>query len=574
MQERSFQEAGLQSFADFVEEVRQDWKVQGLAIAVVRDGEVIFSRGFGKRNVAEDLAVTPRTLFPIASCTKAFTTAALALLVDEGRLDWNTPVRQYLPDFKLYDSLATERMTPRDLVTHRSGLPRHDLVWYHSPESRAEIFARLQYLEPTTDFRMFWQYQNMMYMVAGYLIERITGQSWESFVQERLFDRLDMKFSDFSAQEAEKRGAEVAHPYQEIKDEVREQPFYEAWGIGPAGSIVSCVEDMSKWLLLHLNEGVCNGEQLLSAGQIAQLHAPQMVRPETSKYPELPYASYAHGWSVRPYRGYPVVQHGGNIDGFSSLTSLFPREKIGMVVLTNMGGSYAPDILTYNLFERLLGLEETPWSARFKQEQAEIKEAERRGVAKGAEDRVHGTHPSHALEAYTGEYEHPGYGVVSVNLHDDQLQATYHTMSGTLQHYHYDIFDLFIEHLEMHMKISFTTNVKGDIETLSVPLETSAQDIIFRRMPASELREKSFLQQFVGKYEVLNMDMLVALKGEHALLLSVFGQPEHELEPYKGHEFHIKGMSNFSLEFQRDDSGVVTQALLTMPEGTFLAKRQ
>lgn len=573
MQERTSQAAQLQEFDDFVQEMMRDWKVQGLAVAVVRDGETLFARGFGKRNVAENLAVTPRTLFPIASCTKAFTAAALGLLVDEGKLDWNTPVRHYLPDFKLYDPIATERMTPRDLVTHRSGLPRHDLVWYHSPASRAEIFTRLQYLEPTTDFRLFWQYQNLMYMVAGYLLERITGQSWEAFVQERLFARLGMTASNFSAQEAERRGAEVAHPYHEIKDEVKELPFYEEWGIGPAGSIVSNVEDMSRWMLMHLSGGVSNGERILSPSQIAQLHAPQMIVPETSKHPEMPYSSYAHGWIVTPYKGHPMIRHGGNIDGFSSLTSLFPRENVGIVVLTNMGGSYAPYILTYNLFERLLGLEQTPWSARFKEEQAEMKEAERRSEAKGAEERVPETHPSHALEDYTGEYEHPGYGVVTVSLLDGQLQAHYHSMSASLQHYHYDIFDLFVEHLQMHMKISFSTNVRGDIESLSVPLETSGRDIIFRRAPASEIREKSFLEQFVGIYQVMNTDMIVALKGEHALLLSVFGQPEHELEPYKGDEFHIRDMSNFRLEFQRDASGAVTQALLTTPEGTFLARR-
>jgi CubicO group peptidase (beta-lactamase class C family) len=563
----------LHDFTDFVHSTMQEWNVQGLAIAIVHDGEVLFEQGFGKRDVAHDLAVTPHTLFPIASCTKAFTTAALGILADEGKLDWDTPVRHYLPAFKLYDTLASERITPRDLVTHRSGLPRHDLAWYHSSASRQELFERLQYLEPSTDIRSFWQYQNIMYMTAGYLLEQITGQTWEDFVQERLFKRLEMAHSNFSAQLAEKEGAEVSRPYQEVKDEVKELPFYEQWGIGPAGSIVSCVEDMSKWVRMHLKQGLHKNTRILSAGQVARLHTPQMIMPETSKHPEMPYSSYAHGWFVLPYKGYPMVRHGGNIDGFSSLTTLFPRENIGMVVLTNMGQSPVPSILTYNAFERLLGLAETPWRARLLQEQTETKAAEKRGLEQSATSRIPDTQPSHALAAYTGNYAHPGYGVLAVSLQGEQLQATFNNMAGTLKHYHYDIFELLIEQLEIPMKVSFTTNVQGDIESLTAPFETTAKDIVFRRTANPELREKSFLEQFVGIYEMLSMQMIVALKGENALQVSVFGQPDYELEAYKGTEFHVKGMSNFSVVFQQNATKAVQEALLTLPYGTFTAKK-
>ena len=566
-------DAQLHGLADFVQEVMREWNVQGLAMAIVHDGEVLFERGFGQRDTARELAVTPRTLFPIASCTKAFTTAALGILADEGKLDWDTPVRHYLPAFKLYDTLASERVTVRDLVTHRSGLPRHDLVWYQSSASRKEIFERLQYLEPTVDIRAFWQYQNMMYMVAGYLIEQITGQSWETFVQEQLFERLEMTHSNFSAQLAEKQGAEVSRPYHEVKGKVKEMPFYEQWGIGPAGSIVSCVEDMGKWVRMHLNAGSCKGARILSPGQVTRLHTPQMLIPETSKYPEMPYSSYAHGWNVTPYKGHPVVRHGGNIDGFSSLTTLFPGEKLGMVVLTNMDQSPIPSILTYNAFERLLRLEQTPWNARLQHERAEEKEAEQRGQEQSAIGRVPDTHPSHTLAAYTGDYAHPGYGTFAVRLQGEQLQAMFNSMAGELRHYHYDIFEAHIEQLEMPLKVSFATNVQGDIEALAVPLETTASDIVFRRLPDPKLREKSFLEQFVGIYEVHNTDMIVALKGENALQVSVFGQPDYELEPYKGTEFHVKSMSGFSLVFQQDEAGAVSEALLTLPYGTFTAKK-
>lgn len=566
-------EAKLHEFTDFVQTIMQEWKVQGLAIAIVHDGEVLFTRGFGQRDVARALPVTPRTLFPIASCSKAFTTAALGLLADEGQLDWETPVRHYLPSFHLHDTLVSERMTPRDLVTHRSGLPRHDLAWYNSSASRKELFERLRYLEPTTDLRAFWQYQNIMYMVAGYLIEQITGQTWETFVRARLFTRLEMAQSNFSAQTAEKEGAEVSRPYQEVKDEIKEQPYYEQWGIGPAGSIVSCVEDMSHWLLMHLSEGSYKGERILSPGQVALLHTPQMLIHEGSKYPEMPYSSYAHGWFVVPYKGHPMVRHGGNIDGFSSLTTLFPREKLGMVVLTNMGQSPVPSILTYNAFEKLLGLEESPWHERLQRERAEEKEAEKRSQEQSAAGRVPDTQPSHALAAYVGNYKHPGYGVIEVQIQDDQLQATYNNMTGSLRHYHYDIFELLIEQLEVPMKVSFTTNVQGDIESVRAPFESTGCDIVFRRAVLAELRAKSFLEQFVGIYDVLDTTMVVALKGEHALQLSMLGQPTYELEAYTGTEFHVKDMSSLSVTFEQEENGTVTGALLSILYGTFRAKK-
>lgn len=576
MQETDTSEAmaRLQGFDDFVQQIMQNWKVQGLAVAIIKDGEVIFSQGFGKRDVAKDLDVTPQTLFPIASCTKAFTTGALAVLADAGKLDWDTPLRVYMPEFKLRDLFASERMTPRDLVSHRSGLPRHDMSWYNANVTRQELFERLQYLEPTKDFRSLWQYQNLMYMAAGYLVERITGQTWEEFVREHLFVPLDMTTSNFSIIETVEQASNFSHPYQEKDDEVKEMPFYGAQGaIGPAGAIVSCIDEMSHWVLMHMNKGKYNDKQIISSSQIAQMHSPQMIIPETGRFAELPYASYALGWFVTPYRGHPMVQHGGNIDGFSSLTSLFPHENVGVVVLTNMNASPVPAILTYKAFERLMSLDQIDWSTRFKKDQAEMKEAGKKGKEKTEADRVPDTQPSHELGAYVGDYENPGYGVIEVKSNGDELQATFNNITAPLKHYHYDIFELQIERFEMDLKASFLTNFKGDIDTLIVPLEVTASDIVFKRIASKEMTERSFLEQFTGEYELLGMRVIVVLKGENMLQVTVPGQPEYELEPYKGTEFRVKGISGFSLEFKRDDAGTVTEMLVTRPYGTFTAKK-
>ncbi len=564
----------LQGFEDFVRARMQDWRVQGLAVAIVKDGAVIFSQGFGKRDGAQNLEVTPQTLFPIASCTKAFTTATLAILADEGKLDWDTPLRTYLPTFKLYDTVASERLTPRDIVTHRSGLPRHDLAWYHSSATRQELFERLQYLEPTKDIRTLWQYQNLMYMVAGYLVGQISGQSWEEFVQTRIFNPLGMTRSNFSIVETEQHATDYSHPYREIQEKVEEIPFYGAQGaIGPAGAIVSCIDEMSKWVLLHSNNGKFGDKQVISENQIAQLHAPQMIIPESSRYTEMPYSSYALGWFVTPYRGQPMLHHGGNIDGFSSLTSLLPQQNLGIVVLSNMGGTPIPSILTYNIFDRFLSLDAVAWSERFKKDEAEFKAAEQKGKEKTETDRVPDTHPSHALDAYTGDFANSGYGTLSVVLKDGELQATFNGIACPLKHYHYDIFELDIERWQVNMKASFATNVRGDIESITAPFEPTAKDIVFKRVPQKSMSERSFLESFVGKYEVMSMIVTVDLKDDSTLQLTVPGQPTYVLTPYRGTEFQIQGLSGFSVEFKQDESGSVVEAILTQLNTTFTAKK-
>ncbi|HZR40920.1 MAG TPA: serine hydrolase domain-containing protein, partial [Ktedonobacteraceae bacterium] len=339
----------LQGFEDFIHSTMQDWKLPGLAIAIIKNGEVILSQGFGKRDIAQGLDVTPQTLFPIGSCTKAFTTTSMGILVDEGKLDWDTPVRTYLPTFKMYDAFATERMTPRDLVTHRSGLPRHDLAWYNSTRSRKELVESLQYLEPSKDFRTIWQYQNLMYMTAGYLVGELADQSWEEFVQQRILIPLGMTTSTFSTTQA-KQTLDFSMPYKkEEKGEIKEAIFYDTWqAIAPAGALVSNVVEMSQWLLLQLNKGKHGDTQIISETQLEQIHTPQIIMPGPRKYRELSHNSYAMGWAVTMYKGHLMLEHGGGINGFSALTTLLPDDNIGIVALSNREGCPAHNIIMFN----------------------------------------------------------------------------------------------------------------------------------------------------------------------------------------------------------------------------------
>jgi len=570
----------LDGFSDFVTKMIDDWNVPGLAIAIVKDGEVVFSEGFGHRDIEKDLPVTPETIFAIASSTKAFTTMAMGILVDEGKIEWDSPVRDYLPTFKLHDPLATERMTPRDLITHRCGLPRHDLMWYNSAFTRQEIFDRLQYLAPSKDFRTFFQYQNIMYMTAGYLVGELAETSWEEFVQERILNPLEMTSTNFSVVQSQ-AAADFALPYREKDDKIEQIPFHNIDAAGPAGSINATVNDIAKWIMLHLDKGKYKEQQIISAGNLTQMHIPQMVIQETvpalaafAKYDEVGYASYGLGWFVQPYRGYNLVHHGGNIDGFSALVSFMPKENIGIVVLTNRSGNPLSTIISYNIYDRLLGLDEIPWSNRIKEEVTKQKEAIDKAKEKSTAERKSETNPSHAFVDYTGDYQHPGYGVISVAMKDDNLVATYGTLDFTVAHYHYDVFEMTYKQFDLSIKATFFTDVKGKIDRLAIPLEPAVEDIVFTKMPDKGITEKAFLERFVGVYDLFGKDLTVSLRGKDRLVFSIPDQPQYELVPYEGAEFILKGVPGARIEFNQDETGAISEAILTQPGAVFTARKK
>lgn len=570
----------LNGFNDFVSETMNGWSVPGLAIAIVKDGKVVFSEGFGRRNLEKDMPVTPETIFAIASSTKAFTSMSLGILVDEGKLEWDRPIREYLPAFRLHDSLASERTTSRDLLTHRTGLPRHDLMWYNSSLSRQEIFDRLRYLVPSKDFRSCFQYQNLMYMTAGYLVGELSGRTWEEFVQERIFNPLEMATSSLSVRDSQ-QASDFALPYIKKDDEVKETPFRNIDAVGPGGAINSSVSDIANWLLLHLGEGRYRGKQIISQGNLIQMHSPQMVIQEMvqslaafTKYDEVGHASYGMGWFVQTYRGHNIVHHGGNIDGFSSLVSFMPQQDIGMVVLTNLGGNPLSTIISYNVFDRWIGLDQIPWSRRIKEESDKQKEAASQAKDKSSTDRKSETRPSHPLEDYTGEFDHPGYGVVSIAVKDDCLEASYNSMPLSLEHYHYDIFEMVHEPFDMRMKVSFFTDVKGNIGSIAIPMEPAVEEAVFTRIPDRNMRGKPFLQNFAGEYELYGKSVIVSLNGDDTLVVSIPGQPEYELVPYRGREFTLKGLRGFSVEFRQDEAGVIYEAIVTQPNAMFTARKK
>jgi CubicO group peptidase (beta-lactamase class C family) len=567
--------AALDSIRSFLPKALKQWNVPGLAIAIVRGDRVILSEGFGLRDVEGNLPVTPNTLFAIGSSTKAFTAYILGTLVAEGKLDWDKPVITYLPEFKLKDEYATTHITARDLLTHVSGLPRHDMLWYGSSLSRRELFDRLRYLEPTADLRTRWQYQNLMFMTAGYLAEQISGKSWDTLVRERIFQPLGMTSSNVSV-EALKQLSDRAVGYNEEKKVLKRMEYRNIDAVGPAGAINSNVTDMARWVMLHLGNGKYGGVQLLPKEVMGTLHEPQVVMPGglSSSSGEVLFNLYAMGWMEHAYRGKLLVHHGGNIDGFSAMVSFMPKEDLGVVILTNANGTPLPGIAMYTVYDKLLGYSNVDWNndALAKMAQGDSLETTMKSTESEDVARVPNTRPSHKLADYAGEFEHPAYGVITVREVRDRLEATYNGMTGPLEHYHYDIFVIGGESAMKDAKLQFRTDMKGDIASLVTPMEPAVDPIEFIRRAPAALSDTTLLKRYVGDYDLAGQTLRVHLVGSK-LITSFVGQQDQELVPYREGEFTLKDLKGFSLRFEPRE-GAITRVVIFQPNGTFTAKKK
>lgn len=562
----------LNGYEQYVESAMKDWKVQGCAVAIVKNGKIVYTKGFGLRDVKNNLPVTPNTLFAIGSCTKAFTSASVCLLVDEGKMDFDKPVITYYPNFKLQDDYVTTHITVRDLLCHRSGLPRHDFVWYGAENlSRKDIVDALRYLEPSKGFREVWQYQNGMFGTAGYLVDLVSGDSWEKFVGKKIFEPLGMNSSDFSVNDMQK-ASDFSKPYAKRKGEVKEIPFYNIDALGPAGSINSSVSDMANWVIMQINCGKFNGKQIINDGTIRQTQTPQMVIPSPVT-DEMFYSTYGMGWMITSYRGHLRLEHGGNIDGFSASVCFLPKDSMGIVVLTNMDATAFPSVARNYAIDKILGLGEIDWSARLIGDIKKAEEMAKEQEGKKDPNRVEGTEPSHELKAYTGKYEHPAYGTVEISLSGDKLIADFHTKKADLKHYHYDIFESVENEDVPDIKITFYTNLKGDIDRVTIPLQAGVKDIEFKKVVEIKNVDKSSLEKYVGDYEVAGVVTKISIRGGNTMILTVPGQPDYELVPIGNNEFNIKELEGFSVKFT-EVSGKITEMIFNQPNGVFTAKRK
>ena len=567
------------SNADFVSELdslvasaMSEWKVPGLAIAVVQSGAVALLKAYGCRDAEARLPLTTDTHFMICSITKSFTSTGLAVLVDERQLDWKKPVRDYIPEFRLHDPVATDRITVRDLLCHHSGLPRHD--WIHLPGdlSPTQMLAAMRYLEPSADIRSTFQYQNLGYLVAGMVAERVSGRSWTEFTRARLTDRLRMTVT-FTAEELAAT-ADAAAPYTMDGDTRLRANLYPIRTI-PAGGINTSIASLANWLRFHLDNGTFDGQRLLSPTLIQELHTPR-VYVTASEFAEFGDAHYGLGFGAQTYRGERVVSHGGGWIGWSTLLTMLPDHGIGVAVFTNLGDNPVASILANHVFDRTCGKEPVPWLDR-------LRERRRKALAQRDVDRrAHkafrrqDTRPSHDLSDYVGDYEHPGYGRMSIAQACDELQWAYRGMSAPLAHRHYDTFELPEAPerlLPDRLAISFFTDREGNITSLSAPLEPLAKDVVFARKPAGDCLDLAFRKECVGIFSRPQMTIVVAQDNDGQLMLTAGSQPTYKLVPYLGCSFVIAELAGFRVEFRRRAGGTVHEVIFHQPNGTFAAPR-
>lgn len=472
----------MMNLSETMEKLRKDYHVAGMSAAVIRKGKIEECVGSGIRNVAENLPMTEKTVLPIGSITKSFTTLALGMLVDEGKLSWDTPVKEYIPELRLADPEAEEHAAVRDLLCHRTGVPRYDLqVAYCCSGDKKQMLKSLRYLNGSAPFRTKLQYSNQMVSLAGYLVDVLSGMPYEDFVRERIFRPLGMSRTDFEVDSLKKYG-DYSAGYVYASDTYIEPPYLHLGAFNPAGGIVSCAEDMAKYVLFQLG----HGPQLVKPETLEEMHTHQVIgSPYFWSFPEVQSAEYGLTWFTDIYRGHRMVSHGGNTNGYSAQLVMLPDEDFGMVVLSNASSTFSVDALGNILADEELGVKEIPdWSARYQKVFADYMGKAMAKIQKRAAEQIPGTHPTKELSEYAGTYEHPGFGKMTFALADGQLTGTWNGLPASLKHYHYDSFDLMLPMLGMPVPAHFEIAENGSVDGLKVWLEMDApvEPAYFRRI--------------------------------------------------------------------------------------------
>jgi len=476
----------------YVARVMQTFEVPGIALAIVKDGRVLLARGYGVRKLGDATPVDDRTLFGIASNTKAFTATALGILVEAGKLEWDAPVINYLPWFQMYDPFVTRELTIRDLLVHRSGLGlgAGDLLWWPtSTYDRKEIAHRLRYIKPATSFRSAYAYDNVLYSVAGEVIEAVSGQTWEDFVSSRILARVGMTGSSVR-HSAAGGGGNIATPHAVVDGRVRPVSPFGSDNVNPAGGINASATDIAKWLQVQLDSGkLADGTRLFSPRTTRELWSVVTpIRPGTPP-PELAplranFVGYALGFGLRDYRGWKVVSHTGGLPGFVSRISFVPDQRLGIAVFTNQESGEAFEAITWRLLDHFLAAPATDWLAAYRtlklRGDSVVAAAERAAAA--ARDTA--SRPSLALAKYAGAYRDAWYGDISIALENGKLVMRFShspSLTGDLEHFQYDTFIARWRDRELGADayVTFALKPDGSIDQVKLAAVSPATDFSF-----------------------------------------------------------------------------------------------
>jgi len=567
----------LDGFDAYMAQTLKDWNTPGIGVGIVVNDKLVFAKGYGYRDYEKKLPFTSTTLHQIASNSKLFTAVAAGMLVEEGKLTWDKPIRESVPTIQFYNDQLNNNVTLRDMLSHRTGVTRHDLIWFKSPFTRKELFDRLKYLEPQEPMRQTFLYNNLMFSAVGEIIELKSGQRWEQFVRDRIFTPLDMTTTTYSISDMTQH-ADHGVPFREKRDsfELYKIPYYEdTEGVAPAGAIISNIDELSHWLIALMNDGKYNGKQVLPAKVLKDTLQPAIGLPNTlgeaRGFWELLNPAYGMGRQTVSYRGHLLTFHGGDLPGFHSQVSFMPNDKIGVIVLVISDHS-APlyNIVSYNIYERLLGMDQTPWSERQLKMRLANKKAGTEGRAKAGADRVPNTKPSHALADYAAEYENPAYGIVKISQKSDALQFDFHDFHFPLSHFHYDRFDTPDDEEDGKFSVNFRTNPQGDVDNAVLSLDQA--EVVFTRKP--ETLDAKLLEKLAGTYLTPSKAKFqITYTPGAGLALAFPGGPPTKLTPVKGLQFRTPQFADVIYEFVLEN-GQVKALKERDPSGEFTYTRQ
>ncbi len=475
-----------------VTRVMEAFEVPGIALAVVKDGQIIVAEGYGVRTLGESIPVDSQTLFGIASNTKVFTATALGLLEEEGKIAWDAPVIEYLPWFQMWDPYVTRELTVRDLLVHRSGLGlgAGDLLWWPpSTYGRKEIARRLRFIKPATSFRSAYAYDNVLYLVAGEVIETVSGLTWEDFVSQRILKKVGMTTSEVGYSAAANQG-NVAGTHAKVEGVLRLVKPMDSDNTNPAGGINSNAEDMAKWMLVLLHGGrLADGSWLFNDRTAHELT--RMVTPIRISNPPLElealkpnFQGYALGLNIHDYRGKKIVTHTGGLPGYLSKVTLLPELNLGITVLTNQESGGAFSSLTWHIVDYYLDAPATDWVDAYLKVRTRRDARTAEALKKATAARDETSRPSLALEKYAGTYTDAWYGNIKIVLKNGRLVLSFTktpVLIGDLEHWQYDTFIVRWRDRELRADayLTFALNPDGMIDHAKMKAVSPATDFSF-----------------------------------------------------------------------------------------------
>ena len=563
-----------------LEKVLKKLEEPGFAVAIVENDQILYSKGFGYRDYENKIKVDSNTLFAIGSATKSFTSSLLGVLREDEKLDFEDSPIDHINELRFYNSQMNDVISIRDMMSHRTGLPRHDASWYFFPTfSKDSLVSRVKHHKPFTSVRNQWWYNNFMFMLQGVVAERITNKTWSENIKEMIFDPLGMTRSNTSIAELE-NSENAAFGYSQ---DFKKMDYYKIAGMGPAGSINSSVNEMSKWLITWINKGEYKGKKILPPNYTEEAISSQSVvvanLPDEDN-PGLHLTNYGYGWFLSSYKGHYRVEHGGNIDGFSTSAAFYPSDKVGIIVLSNQNASNTPSIVRNIISDRMLDVKKTDW---LKYHFDKLKEAEliQKELDKNEDsNKIKGTNPSRSMNEYEGEYTNLGYGTFDISMKNDSLFMKIPNKTFWLSHHHYDTFLPYeLKNGKVNLEdesvifITFSADQLGEIKKLSTGLEPAIEEPIYfdRKIKPIDI-ETSELDKYVGDFKFMKNTCKTYLK-EDVLYVFVPEQPEYRLNPIGKHLFSIEKLDGYKIKFDVSENEKVTHISFVQPNGTFKYKK-